>query len=197
MNRRFGLLFVAIAVVSGCDSTGPTRDFPRTGWAPSHFPNTDQQRAFNASRTALQQWFRIDRSDPGAGLLTTFPIEDTEKGDTGRIRDTAVHYANQIRRRAAVRIRSGDGGSTVECVVIKERMDTSDHRAMGRNRQFEDVNNQTQIQSEAATSGEQNAVWTDVGRDRGMERDILRVIREQLGAASQPGEDRAPTAPPA
>jgi len=171
-----GLLGSAV----GCDASarrgGPVRFEGRT----ERFAGVTAATAFDAAEFALRQWFRVDQSRPDEGLLTTFPSEYDERGGTGRIRDDAVRFPNRLRRTATVRVRSTADGAAVECVVKRERLDTSDHRVFAHARTFDDLPNQTPITAEAATTPRKNEVWTDLGRDRALEMDILRTVRERL-----------------
>lgn len=192
------LSMLVVAALTGCDDADPRlTDIPRQNWARQRYPDATEKQLFAASEYAVRQWFSIKSADPEAAIITTYPLEDQERGGTGRIRDTAIRFPNRIRRRATVRLLPEGGTTVVECVVIKDRLDTADMRVFEKNRQFDDVNNQTPIQTEAGTSARQNEYWTEVGRDRGMEQRILAVIRERLGGsvtpaaanASQPAEE--------
>ncbi len=190
VSLAFSLLLVSLA---GCDDADPRlTDIPRQNWARERCPDASKAQVFAASEYAVRQWFGIKNADIEAGIITSTPLEEQERGGTGRIRDTAIHYPNRIRRRATVRLLPEGNTVSVECVVIKDRLDTADMRVFEKNRQFDDVNNQTPIQTEAATSARQNEFWTEVGRDRGMEQRILGVIRERLGSPSHPAAASSP-----
>jgi hypothetical protein len=183
--KRLAML-LTLGLVSGCDPAPGVTDVPRANWSRQRMADADGGRAFDAAQYALRQWFTIDVADRSEGLLTTVPAEYDERGGTGRIRDTAIKYPNRMRRRATVRVQ-GDGAEvSVDCVVIRERLDTADMRVFRLNRQFDDVGNETPIEQEAGSSAGQNEVWTDVGRDRSLERQILDVVRERLGSQTQP-----------
>jgi len=187
--RRIASLVIpfGFALLTGCDNADPRlTDIPRQNWSRQRFPGATDKQIFAAAEFAVRQWFGVKGADVDAGIITTYPLEEQERGGTGRIRDTAIHYPNRIRRRATVRLLPESGVTVVECVVIKERLDTADMRVFEKNRQFDDVNNQTPIQTEAATSARQNDFWSEVGRDRGMEQRILDVVRERVGAVSPP-----------
>lgn len=198
--RPFAALLISMLLLSfaGCDDADPRlTDIPRQNWARQRFPDATEKQLFAAAQYAVRQWFPIKSADPEAGLITSYPLEEQERGGTGRIRDTAIHYPNRIRRRATVRLLPEGGTTVVECVVIKDRLDTADMRVFEKNRQFDDVNNQTPIQTEAATSARQNEVWSEIGRDRGMEQRILAVIRERIGGPSAPANPAPDTSQPA
>lgn len=192
---RCFIIGLAVFMMAGCDANPRRTDIPRTNWSRERLDAASSDRAFEAARYALRQWFTIDQASASDGLLTTFPVEFEERGGTGRIRDAAVSYRNRVRHRATVRVMGAEPDVSVECVVIRERLDTADHRVFAMNRQFDDVNNQTPISGEGATSPSQNEVWTEIGRDRKLERDILNVVRERLSGG--PAAAPAPAPPPA
>ncbi|MCK6456663.1 MAG: hypothetical protein L6Q92_09070 [Phycisphaerae bacterium] len=193
MSARHGLATAILAGILsvGCDPADRRADIPRAGWTSQRIEAGSEADVFEAARFAVSQWFRINEARPSEGMITTYPNETEERGGTGRIRDDAIGYRNRIRRLATVRVRKTGAGVATECVVVRERLDTSDMRVFETNRQFNDVPNQTQISGEGATSARQNEVWTEVGRDRALERDILRAIRDRL---AQPQRSAAPTA---
>ncbi len=184
--RRITLLAVTL-FVAGCESSEIRRtDIPRTDWSRESVPAAPKESAFDAAKYAVSQWFTIELAQPQDGLITTYPVEYTERGGTGRFRDPVLKYPNRMRRKAIVRVNQAGEQASIDCVVITERLDTSDYRVFAQNRQFDDVNNQTPIQGDAATSARQNEVWTEVGRDRGIERQILNVARDRLRGETSP-----------
>lgn len=184
------MLVALMMLLAGCEAGERSTFVTRQGWSSRGIDNATAAQVMDAARYALGQWFTVSETRPSEGLVLAAPSEFDERGGTGRLRDAAIGYRNRVRRRAAVRIRSAARGVTVECIVIKERLDTSDHRVFAMNRQFEDVPNQTPIAGEGATSSSQNEVWSDVGRDRTLERDILAALLERLGG---PARETAPT----
>jgi len=185
--RRFALL-VAICLPAGCESSAVRRtDIPRTDWSRESVPVAPKENSFDAAKYAVSQWFTVELAQPQDGLITTYPVEYTERGGTGRFRDASpLKYPNRMRRKAIVRVSQSGDQASIDCVVITERLDTSDYRVFAMNREFDDVNNQTPIDEDAATSARQNDVWTEVGRDRGMERQILNVARDRLRGETSP-----------
>lgn len=194
MKFRLTALCVLALSVAGCDSADRRDDVPRQDWTFNRVDNTSKEAAFDAARYALSQWFTIRQSSVTDGVITTDPVEFEQRGGTERFRDEALKFRNRMRRRAVVRVRGGEGAAIVECVVTRERLDTADHRVFAMNRQSDDVGNQTPITQEGATSPAQNEVWTDVGRDRALERQILDVVRDRLAGVPAKSAPAAPAA---
>lgn len=188
-----GCLLVLFA--AGC--AGEPRGPRISGWSRERVEGVTSDAALDAARYALSQWFRVERVDRELLTLTSAAAETTERGATGRIRDEAVGYRNRIRRLATLRLRAtADGGVIAECHVRRERLDTSDHAALARNMTLDDQPTETPVESAAGVSAEQAQVWTDIGRDRELERRILDVLRSRVqrrGAA--PANEASATQP--
>ncbi|MFO0972453.1 MAG: hypothetical protein U1A27_03305 [Phycisphaerae bacterium] len=188
--RTFGraaLLVGLLLMLPGCPPPESRPDIPRSDWSRQRLAcSTDQ--AFVAAREAAQQWFTLDAVRPADGLITTVPIESEERGNTGRIRDAALQYPNRVRRKAVLRVSAAPDGAAVDCVVLRERLDTADHRVFQQGRSFADVPNQTPMASESPANNQPD-VWTEIGRDRALERQMLDAARQRAASA-------APSAPP-
>jgi len=170
-----GALLVLLVTGCGVEPSGPRV----SGWSRDRLETASAEDAFGAGRYAVSQWFRIARSDAGTGMIISAPSETTERGNTGRIRDEAG-YPNRVRRTATLRVQALTTGVAVECHVTRERLDTSDHATLARNMTLDDAPTATPVEREAGVSAEQAQVWTDIGRDREMERRILDVVRSRL-----------------
>jgi len=178
---------LTMILLAGCESAAVRRtDIPRADWSRESLTVPPNESAFDAAKFAVSQWFPIELAQPQDGLITTHPVEFEERGGTGRFRDAALNFPNRMRRKAIVRVTQTGNQASVDCVVIKERLDTPDYRVFAMNREFDDVNNQTPIENEAATSSRQNEVWTEVGRDHSMERQILNVVRDKIHGETSP-----------
>jgi hypothetical protein len=201
-NCRVGLAlglalacFAVFAGVAGCSGARSTPNISRAStadWSQIRLPNTPPGAAYDASLYAMRQWFRLSVTDPVEGLIQTVPSEYEQKGGTGRIRDTAIGYKNRMRRTGLLVVQDFDGGCIVKCKVGVQRLDTADHRVFRSNKQFEDVPNETPIQQEASVSPQQDQVWTDMPRDRGLEQEILGIVQNRVGGGNQEAGDAAP-----
>ncbi len=178
------LLALVLSAV-GCSDSGPssridTRRSATADWTQARLPNVPSDAAYAAGMYAMQQWFRLAEMDPDRMVIQSAPSEYEQKGGTGRIRDAAVGYRNRMRRIGALVVQEVADGCIVKCKVVVQRLDTADHRVFRANQQFGDVPNETPIQQEAGVSPRQEQVWTDMPRDRGLERQILDVVRSRL-----------------
>ena len=75
------------------------------------------------------------------------------------------------------------------CQIRLERQDTADVEMFRQDRRREDTPTHTPLDDESATP-EQSAVWTVVGRDAELEREVVASLIERLAPASP-----APTPP--
>lgn len=191
---RRGAGFLGMALVlgiagTGCSSNGGDGvvDRPRVeGWSQRRATGVSGQQAADAAKASLQQWFGRVNTQPGSTLLVQGgPSEYTQKGGGDRVRDT-VGFNNRLRRTATVQIRPVDDGCIIQCVVERQRLDTADQRVLQENRGGSDVPNATPIERDAGLTRSQQDSWTDLPRDRDMERTILNSIIARLGGAETP-----------
>lgn len=173
---------VSLGMLLLCGCAEETGTSPDTGAGASRdlFAGADYDAVFDAGRSAAAQWFHIDQSRADIGRITTLPAESDERGGTGRIRDETIRYQNRVRRSATLRIHPQGDAVVVECVVVLERLDTADHRTFAQQRTFNEQPTATPVTGEAGVSARQSEAWTEVGRDRGMERKILDSIRMRV-----------------
>lgn len=177
-----GCLAVAMAA-AGCsdlDATGAGGG-RETGWTPMRLPGVSRDAAIEAGVYAMGQWFRLaDDTSPSDGIIQSVREEYEQAGGTGRLRDGTIGYKNRMRREATLVIRERETGCLARCRVRVQRLDTSDHRIFRRNEQFGDVPSETPIDRDAGVSARQNQVWTDMPRDRELERNILALLRSRV-----------------
>jgi hypothetical protein len=123
-----------LLTAAGCNNTGSEGvvDRPRVeGWSQRRASGVTVDRATEATKTSLQQWFGHVNVQPGSTLLVQGgPSEYTQKGGGDRIRDT-VGFNNRMRH-ATVQIRAVDDGCQIQCVVERQRLDTADQRVLQR-----------------------------------------------------------------
>lgn len=179
-----GLAMLSVTT-AGCSDAGSTSRIntsrSATGnWTQVRLPNVSPDAAYEAGVYAMQQWFRLTEMDPQRGVIQSAPSEYEQKGGTGRFRDAAIGYNNRMRRIGALVVQEVGEGCIVKCKVAVQRLDTADHRVFRSNTQFSDVPNETPIQQEAGVSPQQEQVWTDMPRDRGLERQVLDVVQNRL-----------------
>jgi len=192
ITRRVATKFCAsiLSVVAGAGCSSMDGDGiaerPRVeGWSQRRATGVTVDQAAEAARASLRQWFgRVTVSPSGTVLVQGGPAEYTQQGGGDRIRDS-VGFNNRLRRTASVQIRPTENGCQIECVVERQRLDTADHRVLQENRGGSDIPNATPIERDAGLSREQQDAWTELPRDREMERTILTSIVNRLSGSTQ------------
>lgn len=188
-SAELAAMLLVMLIGAGCNNAGSEGvvDRPRVeGWSQRRASGVSVDRATEATKASLQQWFGQVNVQPGSTLLVQGgPSEYTQKGGGDRIRDT-VGFNNRLRRTATVQIRPMDDGCQIQCVVERQRLDTADHRVLQENRGGSDVPNATPIERDAGLTRDQQDSWTDLPRDRDMERTILNSILARLGGSAAP-----------
>ncbi|MFQ5429977.1 MAG: hypothetical protein ACE5E1_06670 [Phycisphaerae bacterium] len=149
--------------------------------------------AFDAGLEAMRQYFNRVHALRAEGRIESSPVEYDQTGGTGRIRETAFKFKNRMRRQATLWVRAAASGSVVRCRVRVQRLDTADHRVFQQNEQFNDLPNTTPIERGAGLSPDQNQVWTDMPRDRRLERELLQSLIARAGPPAR--EDTSPPGP--
>lgn len=175
-------LILGWAPLAGCSElAGEGLGSPRAeGWSQVALPKVSRAEAFDAGVYAMRQWFRLENVAPEGGLVQSSLSEYDQKGGTGRIRDAAIGYRNRMRRQASLVVEDTQNGSIARCIVKVERLDTADHRVFRDNEQFQDYPTETPIDRDAGISARQDEVWTEMPRDRGLEREILSVLKNRV-----------------
>lgn len=153
-------------------------------WSRVTLPKVSRAEAFDAGVYAMRQWFRLESVAPESGSVQSVMSEYEQKGGTGRIRDAALGYRNRMRRQATLVVEESSAGSVARCIVKVERLDTADHRVFRDQTRFEDYPTETPIDREAGVSARQDEAWTEMPRDRGLEREILAVLKNRATPTS-------------
>jgi hypothetical protein len=141
-----------------------------------------EEAVFDAATRVLAEHFSIARADRTAGLVEGVPEETVGSSRGGRLGDVVVGPRRE-RRVAEVRVEKAGGLVKVYCKVQVQEYDTQAHQMFDREHARDDLPGSTPADRDAATTTEQNAVWRNRQRDRDMESEILRAIREQLPGA--------------
>jgi hypothetical protein len=137
---------------------------------------------FDAAAQALGEHFTVRRYDRATGILEAVPKETVAAGHSGRLGDV-VAVPRRERRVAEMRVESAGAVVKVFCKVLVQEYDTQAHQMFNREHTLDDLPTDTPAERDAATTTEQNAVWRTQRRDRGLETQILRAVREQLAGA--------------
>jgi hypothetical protein len=185
---------LAVAAFAGCTETVhvDTQQQQRV------VEGTDPDEVLTAAASILQREFGRVQIDRVARRITTAPVEFTTQKDSGTARD--LYRGRSTMRRVAQFDVGRTGGQMVARLRVDvERRDTERQSVMQPRvyRLSDDPGQQTPIDEDAATTAQQNAVWTRVRRDRTLERALLDELRDQLARASAPAEGAEPPAPAA
>lgn len=184
--------FVMILIgLSGCSDL-ITTPAPRTreeGASSLRLANVAPDVAFDEGILTLRQRFRTVEALRANGRIESGMVEYDQKGGTGRIRDDTLKFKNRMRRKATMWINDSETGVVVRCQVRVQRLDTSDHQFFRPHNEFEDIPNETPIDRDAGISTDQKEEWTEMPRDVGLERELLRILSTRVASAGDSATD--------
>ncbi|MCC7292719.1 MAG: hypothetical protein IT449_11730 [Phycisphaerales bacterium] len=181
--RRPALL-MGLCVLVGCETGGSSG----LHFGVRHLPRADRVSVFQAAREALSgMGFSVDRADPEAGVLTTFPARPERLEESARA--DLFGASGTTRRVATVRIETSPDQVSVYCKVEIQEPTTEAHRMRAAASEGSDLPTDTPIDRDAATTEEQNTVWQTVGRDREMERSLLDAITQASSGTALMGRE--------
>lgn len=181
-------------MVLGCADRGVIE-----GQAQRVVPSAAPDEVLAAATTILQREFGRVRVEPGTRQITAGPVEFTTERDSGTARDL-VRGRSTMRRQATFSVGRSGGETVARLRIDVERRDT-ERQAVFRpqtHRLSDTPGQETPIFADAATTSEQNTVWTPIRRDRALERALLDELREHFARRTAPAEPAPePAAPPA
>lgn len=176
------LLVVAPLTLFGC-----SQGIEKQQYYSRIISGAEPAEVFVGAQAILRREFGPLKVESESMRLTSRPIEFRTSSDSGTARD--LYGGRSTMRRTAYFVASSRGGEAVARLRIEiERQDTARQEAFqpDRDRRLGDAPSQTPIERDAATSSDQNAVWTYVKRDRRLERELLAELQEQF--APPPGD---------
>ena len=184
--RRFAptLLLASMLLPAGCQ---PKYTQPILEPTPQTPEQESFQRLWQASRHVLIGYhFRLDRQDPRAGVITTWPMTGKQfaevwRKDTARATDTLESTLQTIYRAVRVTIRPGPDGRGYE-PVVEVLVSRSDKPRDGISSTSEAYDMFTKRPKKNKLTGEQEAAqMVDLGNDRALEARLTREILKQAG----------------
>ena len=135
---------------------------------------------FAAAEQTLREEFRIETRDRARGHLKTSPKHSTAQGNSGWLGDLLVSGRSRVRRVAEIQITpTADDAVVVLCKVTLERLDTDRHHAFASNHYVDDTPGGTPDEL-ATRAGAPREIWTPIGSDDVLERQLLAAIEERL-----------------
>lgn len=194
MNRLVIVLVLPVlAGLAGCADAGLYAHQQRV------IENADPDQVLAVAAAILQREFGRVKVDRAARRIETAPAEFTTNRESGTARDL---YRGRSTMRRVARLNVGRRGdaTVVRLHIDVERRDTERRAVMQpqAHRISDTPGHMTPIDRDAATTQEQNTVWTRVRRDRRLETALLEELRERFARlASEPEPAESGPTPPA
>lgn len=184
MKRYLGILGIGVMLAGtgiGCQRGNLLNE----GLAPSQatsrpLGDTSFQQAYAAGRQVLAQYFTIDpdKSSASSGIVKSRPKEIL---DAGRNRLLGNSPARQI---ATIQIVQEGPAVTALVQVMQQRQGSAPERQMGYSQERRNYNmnpgDTGPGDAEAATTPQQNEMWTNEKRRRDLEGQILDDLYKEL-----------------
>jgi hypothetical protein len=194
MKRILGLVVLSgLVALMGCtDTVRPDARQERV------IQDAEPDEVLAAATAILQREFGRVKVDRVARRITTAPVEFTTERDSGTMRDL-YRGRSTMRRVGQLEVGRSAGRTVARLRVDVERRDT-ERQAVMRPRAYrlsDDPGQETPIDVDAATTAQQNTIWTRVRRDRTLERALLDELREQFARLTLPPENAVAPAPAA
>lgn len=146
-----------------------------------HVQQRERGAVLDAAEAALiDLGYKIERSDPSEGVITTQPVEAQAGLDSTR--PASISSRGKTRRIVEVRVQNEGGVTKVYCKVLLQEQATQAHRMFAADRAGSDTpGDYTAINRDAATTNEQNTVWRTIRRDKTVERQIIEQLDRIIG----------------
>lgn len=188
--RHHGALLAPLALLSalaGCAQGLETRRFQSR-----IIGSASADEVFRAAQVLLRREFGALKIEPEMRRIVSQPVEYRTVSESGTARDL-YRGRSTMRRVAHFAVGRRGDGAVARLRIDIERQDTARREAFQpeRNR-LSDAPGRTPIERDAATSTQQNTVWTFVKRDRRLERVLLAELQEQFAPLPEEAEDVQP-----
>ncbi len=179
--RNFSALFyllvcAGLAVAGGC--TLPDQPLDRSSAA--DYPDVDIDTAFAAAEKTMSEFFRIETSDRGRGVIRAVPAVATP-ARAGEI-VPRISSPSAVRHIAELRLSQVSGGTRAQCRVIVQRNDGTERQSYIEPNSI-DAPNRTPLEESRGYADTGGMVWTTTGYDRELERSVLAALAERLAGA--------------
>jgi len=174
-SRSIALLTASVLLtcaLSGCAESLESRNFQ------SRLIAAPPDEVFQAAQVILRREFGSLTVEPEARRLVTRPVEYRTVSDSGTARDL-YRGRSTMRRIAHFTAAPRDGQTLARLRIEVERQDTARREVFQpESHRLSDAPGHTAIERDAATTTEQNTVWTPVRRDLRLERQLLAELEE-------------------
>lgn len=205
LMRSIGCYSIAaLVLLTGCESSQPTNRAPRNAQS-IRLASDDVRVVFSAGVEVMRGEFNRVRPRPSDRVVLIEPELYQTRSESGTARD---YYGgvSEMRRKAWFQVDPIGSATRARIRVDLERLDTRRRELLRPPiSRLDDNPGYTPIQEDAATTSEQNTLWTSAGRDRALERRLLLELRERVEGPAptldagpsrtpEPGQDtRSPT----
>ena len=165
---------VVAAILSGCDLPALTSLSPMTRGVSRNLGEVEYASAFATAREVMEQHFSIASWDPDTGVIEAHPKMVEVRGER-------LLGGSPARHLAKMHVRRKNGQIVAHVSVALQREGSSIHRTrITAEENYDQVPNQTPAMDTAATTPDQNEVWTTRKHDRNLEREILDDLYKAL-----------------
>lgn len=181
MGRSHRFVSIILGAAAGLFAAGCTQQVAQEqSFARERFPNVPPAQAMDTARQVFREYFSIDRVDTSEGVIYSRPTELTGHAAPERVRDVLTRTPNRRREVAELRLVPRGNDVIALCRVQVQRLDTSERRAFVSQTGDDRPANNPPFGAEAGASARQREDWTDVGRNRSLEQQVLASLRERL-----------------
>lgn len=179
---------LALVIFAGCAA-----EPQRVGFSAREIADAAPEEILAAARPVLQREFGRLQLDRGRARIVGGPSEYVASSGTGALSD--AYRGRTTLRRTATFATAARGGSAVARLRIDvERRDTERPQITQREgSRLSDAPGYSAVETDAATSGSQNEVWTFLRRDTQLETALLAEVQAHF-ATEPPRERDAPRA---
>lgn len=170
------LAFVALA---GCASD---LDIEKQRGTVRLIANAEPDEVLSEAEILLRREFGRVEVDRRWSQVRTVAHEYVTQSDSGTVRDW-IGAPTTVRRTATLTVARREGGTLARLRVDVERLDPRSAEIAARDdHRLIDSPGYTPIERDAATTAAQNTVWTPIGRNLAIERELLAELLARFAA---------------
>lgn len=177
MSRGMLIILAMLAggLVAGCAAQGA-----RSRFQERTIQSESEEQVLQVAEALLRREFRRVTRGEGERLVTV-PMEYTTTRDSGAARD--LYGGRSTMRRTATFELGRRGGRLVARLRVDIEREDADRRPVMRpqgHRITDAPADETPLMADAATTSDQNTIWTFVRRDTSLERALLVELQEHF-----------------
>lgn len=145
-----------------------------------------KDQAFAEAKRVFRQYFAVESTDEEEMTIRSRPAEVDARGQTSEVRDVLGATPNRRRQIAEMQVSARGNDVTLSCHVRLQRLDTSQKRAFRPQTGDDRPSHNMPLSDDAGTTAAQRESWTNIGRDRRLERQVLDAVRDRLQPQTAP-----------